>query len=210
MKYLKDAYYLNSHLKNQKANNEVFEEDFLELSDILLKENKPVYEVGFSFGQRLDYLEEKGCAIVGGIEFDSNFGLYKRHYNLFERSWDIRFTQLEFWSPVNKSLVFTNHFLENVSEEHREEILERFKVFDVVYFNENLELDLPKENNFYVYRKPSDKSGNDLKKSSKGTNKKEPELPNFESLRNRLNAEQRAIEEASKDSTREDVSPSGI
>lgn len=182
MKYPKDAYYLNCEFRNKTKNNEdVLGENFNELKNLLL--GKEVFEVGFDFGQRLLALKND-CKVIGGVEFDPNFGLYKRNCGLFDYEWDIRFTQLDFWQPKNRKCVFTNHFLDVFNEDDRLCLLEKLKnMSEELYLNENCELDLNKKGNIYVF---NNVSRDDIKSNSRTVQAQEIELPSFRSLKDRL------------------------
>lgn len=179
MKYTKDPYYLNSDLKNLKKNNkQILQEDFLSLADKLrLEKSSSIYEVGFDFGQRLDYLKNDfdNC---GGVEFDPTFGLFKKHYNLFDNGWKIHFTQLDFWNPIPRDLCFTYHFLDLFNEEDRNQLLEKMKVFKKIYMVEDCDLNFEqyKEDGIYVVTNEQLDDSEGDQKSNKA------ELPNFKSL----------------------------
>lgn len=186
MIYPKDPYYLNAELVNKKQNGQpIHDEGFYEMVELLQENKEGVYEVGMDFGQRLLFLE-KLVNVIGGVEFDPNFGLYSKHSNMFSirengKAWDIKFLSLEYWNPTQKEVVFTNHLLDILDEETRNKVLEKLlKISKKLYLNENIELDLPKEGNIYVV---INKSGDDIKTDSK--HEIEPELPSFESSRSK-------------------------
>lgn len=187
MRYLKDPYYLNSKLIADKVNErEIHNKGFYELVELLkLNKESNIYEVGFDFGQRLLYLQENNISVYGGIEFDPVFGLYQKHANLFKQKWDIRFGQIDYWNPINREVVITNNFLDQFSKDDANTILQKLlSTSKKLYLNENLELDLPKQGNIYVV---INERGDDIKKSSGRSVKKEIELPNIESFTNRFN-----------------------
>src|SRR5690606_19659170 len=112
-------------VSQKKAGNQIFDEGFLEMIPLL--NDKSIFEVGFDFGQRLLKLQEEGIKVIGGLEFDPNFGLYKKHSNLFDHGWDIRFVQIDSWNPIKRECVITNHFLDKFNEEDRSVLLEKLK-----------------------------------------------------------------------------------
>jgi hypothetical protein len=204
MKYPKDAYYLNCEFRNKTKNNEdVLGENFEELKYLLL--GKEVFEVGFDFGQRLLSLKDY-CKVIGGVEFDPNFGLYKRNCGLFDYEWDIRFTQLDFWKPKNRKCVFTNHFLDIFGEEDRLMLLEKLKnMSEELYLNENCELNLDKKGSIYVF---NNVTRNDIQSDSRTPENKEIELPCFKSLSDRLKGTVGDVKDVGKSKTRQ-PNPSG-
>jgi hypothetical protein len=204
MKYPKDAYYLNSELKNKQRNNQdVLGQNFEELKQLLT--GKEVFEVGFDFGQRLYALKDY-CKVIGGVEFDPNFGLYKKHANLFDHGWDIRFTQLEFWKPKKRKCVFTNNFLSIFNDDDRLVLLQKLKdMSEELFLNESCELNLEKQGNIYVF---NNVSRNDIKSNSGTDETKEIELPSFKSLEDRLKRTMADVENARENKTRQS-NPSG-
>lgn len=178
MKYPKDVYYLNSELRNMQKNNQaILDSNFEELKELLA--GKEVFEVGFDFGQRL-YALKDACKVIGGVEFDPNFGLYKRHFNLFDHGWNIRFTQLEFWKPQKRKCVFTNNFLSIFNEEDRLTLLKILKdMSEELFLNESCQLNLKKQGNIYVF---NNVTRNDIKSNSGTIETKEVELPCFDTL----------------------------
>src|SRR5690606_33283279 len=136
-------------LINKKSNNvELFDDNFIALVELL--QDQKVYEVGFEFGQRLDYLENNGVSVIGGIEFNPIFGLYSKHYDLYGNKkngkWDIRFIDINFWQPSKRDIVFTNHFLDQLDPNDVEIVLNKLvQSTQTLYMNENLELEFPKQ-----------------------------------------------------------------
>jgi len=206
MKYLKDPYYLNSELKNkQKNGQDCLGKNFNELKKLLTR--KEVFEVGFDFGQRL-YALKDSCNVIGGVEFDPNFGLYKKHVNLFDHGWDIRFTQLEFWNPQKRQCVFTNNFLSIFNEDNRALLLDKLKnMSEELYLNETCELDLQKQGNIYVF---NNVSRNDIKSDSRTVEVQKIELPCFKPLTDRLARTVDDVKNAGKSQTGQSNPPSGI
>lgn len=188
MRYNKDAYYANTELYNKKGNNkDIYNEGFYQIVEMLQADKLTnIYEVGFDFGQRLLYLENNNIDVLGGVEFDPNFGIYLKHSNLFEHGWDIRFNQLDFWNPINREIVITNNFLDSLDESNVPEILEKLlNTSNTLFLNENIKLDLPKKGKVYVV---TNKRRDDIKVDSKPSKKKTIELPSVKSSNNRINA----------------------
>lgn len=206
MKYPKDAYYLNSELRNKQKNNQDFlGKNFEELKQLLT--GKEVFEVGFDFGQRL-YALKDSSKVIGGVEFDPNFGLYKKHVNLFDHGWDIRFTQLEFWNPQKRKCVFTNNFLSIFNEDDRSVLLQKLKdMSEELFLNESCELDLEKEGNIYVF---NNVPRNDIKSDSGTIEIKEIELPYFKPLSDRFKRTVGDVENDRKNKTRQSNPSGGI
>lgn len=207
MLYPKDAYYLNSDLINKKEKGlEIIDDNFQEMIELV--KDKDVFEVGFDFGQRLYALEAAGVNVIGGVEFDPTFCLYKKHVGLYDHGWDIRTTQLDLWEPINRKCVITNHFLDLFNEEDRLILLEKLKsTSEELYLNEDCELDLPKEGNIYVF---TNVRGDDFKGDSKGNDKKQVELPGFKSLKDRLEATMGNEKDAGENKTGQSDTPSSI
>lgn len=200
MIYPKDPYYLNADLVNKKQSGEpIHDEGFYEMVELLQDNGEPVYEVGIDFGQRLLFLE-KLVPVVGGVEFDPNFGLYDKHSKMLDKrengnNWDIKFISLEYWNPIKRDVVFTNHLLDILDEETRKEVLEKLlKTSKKLYLNENLELELPKRGNIYVV---INEPGDDIKTNPK--HEVEPELPSFESSKNRPKRSRKSKRDVSSD-----------
>lgn len=207
MMYPKDAYYLNSDLINKKEKGlEIIDDNFQEMIELV--KDKDVFEVGFDFGQRLYALKVAGINVIGGVEFDPTFCLYKKHVGLYDHGWDIRTTQLDLWEPINRKCVITNHFLDLFNEEDRLILLEKLKsTSEELYLNEDCELDLPKEGNIYVF---TNVRGDDFKGDSKGNDKKQVELPGFKSLKDRLDATMGNEKDAGENQTGQSDTPSSI
>lgn len=214
MKYNKNPYYLNTELRNKKKNEEpLFDPVFTRLVETMDKNDvESVYEVGFDFGQRLDYMESKGLKIEGGVEFNASFNLYRKHFNLMDRGWDIRFNQLDFWNPTSKNVVVTSHFLDLFDEEDQNYLLNKLKFMsNFLYLNENIDIEdsdeiLDRYRGVYVI----DCTGYVLEESTEGTKTPQPELPSFESLRDRINSDESIIPEVNGDETGGSNPPSGF
>lgn len=223
MKYNKNPYYLNTELRNNKNKGIVLDEGFSSLVDwmegMILdgdfpESAGPIYEVGFDFGQRLDFLESKGFKIEGGVEFNSTFNLYKKHYNLMDRGWDIRFTQLDYWNPINRTNVLTYHFIDSLDPEDRPVILRKLKFMSsFLYMRENVDIDEPDENvilrtpeNIYVI----DCRGYVCESTTTGDGTPKVELPNIESLRDRVDTDESIVPETFTDESEGLNPPSGF
>lgn len=202
MKYLKDAYYLNAYYVNS---GDPYGKNFDYFVDFLKNKGvTEIYEAGFEFGHRLDKLEQESFVVKGGVEFDPNFGLYKKWTNLFKRGWEIHFTQLDFWCPKFREVVITNNLFSSIAEEDREHILNLLKEkTKYLYLNEEVSLNLDKEDEIYVN---VNERWDDLKSNSRNN----PELPSFESLKNRIKESEELLEGITEEPTESDDSSSSV
>lgn len=120
-------------LLKQKENSKLTEETIEKLDAVLdFAKDRPIYEIGMDFGNRLLYLKENGGNVLGGCEFDPMYAVYGNSLNgLFnfglriDSHYSIKdFDHFTRYSDKHK-FVYTYHFLDRCDESLQQELYEK-------------------------------------------------------------------------------------